>query len=192
MLKDPRPGQVKTRLAKDLGVIPATWWFRHQTRALLRRLRDPRWQLVLAVSPESRGLRSRFFPHDLLRVPQGRGDLGQRMARQLRTGEVCVVGGDIPAVRRSHIAKAFSVLRSHDAVFGPAPDGGFWLVGHSAQRAVPPCIFRNARWSTSYALADSVASLPDHRIAFVDSLQDVDTAADLRMTRSRGRDSREI
>lgn len=180
MVKEPRPGRVKTRLGAEIGVIPATWWFRHQLRTLLRRLDDPRWTLTLAVAPDRAGMHSRQFPADLPRRPQGRGDLGARMRRQLHGGATCVVGADIPSIKCSHIAKAFKLLHSHDAVFGPADDGGFWLVGHTARRAVPPEMFDGARWSSPHALAGSLASLPGHRIAFVEMLRDVDRAADLR------------
>ena len=62
MVKEPRPGRVKTRLGRDLGMVGAAWWFRHQTRRLLRRLEDPRWQLVLAVAPDVEGLPRRRWP----------------------------------------------------------------------------------------------------------------------------------
>jgi glycosyltransferase A (GT-A) superfamily protein (DUF2064 family) len=181
MVKEPRPGQVKTRLARDIGVIDATWWFRRQVRALLRRLQDPRWELVLAVAPDYRGQVSRQFPPHLMRLPQGRGDLGVRMSRVLRNGPVCVVGSDIPGVKPTHIARAFNALRRHDVVFGPAPDGGFWLVGQSARRPVAPGLFAGARWSGPHALADSVASLSGQSVGFVDVLDDVDSAADLQL-----------
>jgi len=182
MVKVPQAGRVKTRLAREIGAIPALWWFRHQLRSLVRRVQDPRWDLVLAVSPDANGLMSRQFPPGIARVPQGRGDLGVRMARQLRGGTVCVIGADIPGIEQRHISKAFQQLGTVDAVFGPAPDGGFWLVGHAARRPVPAGIFTGARWSGPDALADSVASLPDHRIGYADTLRDVDTAADFAMT----------
>ena len=56
MVKEPRPGRVKTRLGRNIGMTAAAWWFRHQTARLLRRLRDPRWQIVLAVAPDRAGL----------------------------------------------------------------------------------------------------------------------------------------
>jgi glycosyltransferase A (GT-A) superfamily protein (DUF2064 family) len=59
MVKAPRPGRVKTRLGRGIGMGAAAWWYRHQTRTLIRRLRDPRWQIVLAVSPDREGLASR-------------------------------------------------------------------------------------------------------------------------------------
>lgn len=186
MVKEPRPGRVKTRLGRDLGMTAAAWWFRHQSRALIRRVQDPRWQVVLAVAPDQAGLNSRVWPAHLPRWPQGRGDLGDRMGRMLRAaapGPVCVIGADIPGIRPAHIAEAFRTLGNHDAVFGPAPDGGYWLVGLKRARPVPPTLFANVRWSTQHALADTIATLPDHRIARIATLNDVDTIDDLPMTK---------
>lgn len=182
MLKEPRAGRVKTRLGRDIGMVPAAWWFRHQTRALIRRLDDPRWRLTLAVSPGRDGRASRVWPAHLPRVPQGRGDLGRRMARLLRgapPGPVIIVGGDIPGITAPHIARAFRALGDHDAVLGPAPDGGYWLIGMKRTTPPPAGLFENVRWSTPHALADTIASLPGQRIALTDTLQDIDTAADL-------------
>lgn len=187
MLKEPRAGRVKTRLGRDIGSTQAAWWFRHQTRALLRRIQDPRWRVILAVSP-ARAVESRVWPAHLPRVPQGRGDLGQRMARLMRglpPGPVCVIGGDIPDIRRTHIARAFAALGPHAAVFGPAPDGGFWLVGLKRVARPPAGLFHSVRWSTRHALADSQASLGAMHIGQVDTLADVDTAADLKRLRDR-------
>lgn len=190
MVKEPHPGRVKTRLGRDIGLVGAAWWFRHQTRRLLRRLRDPRWQIVLAVSPDAEGLQSRVWPADLIRYPQGRGDLGARMARmlgQVPQGPACLIGADIPGVTRLHIATAFAALGDHDAVFGPAPDGGYWLIGLKHSRRQPPGFFQDVRWSTCHALADSRATLPGYRIAQCATLRDVDTVDDLRMTQPGSR-----
>lgn len=183
MLKEPRPGRVKTRLGRDLGPIAAAWWFRHQAAALLGRLRDPRWRLVLAVSPDAEGLRSRVWPPDLPRRPQGRGDLGRRMGRLMRTlppGPACIVGADVPGLERRHVAEAFGALGGADAVLGPAPDGGYWLIGLRRTAAPPAGLFAGVRWSSPHARADTEASLRGLRIAHAATLRDVDTAADLR------------
>lgn len=189
MVKEPRPGRVKTRLGRDIGMIPATWWFRHQSARLIRRLRDPRWQIVLAVAPD-KATASRAWPADLPRLPQGSGCLGARMKRMLQTvptpcgqirrkGPVCLIGADISGITRAHIARAFAALGDHDAVFGPAADGGFWLVGAKHPARLPRGLFANVRWSTEHALTDTLRTLPGRRIALTDMLQDVDTAADL-------------
>jgi len=182
MLTEPRPGRVKTRLGHEIGMVPAAWWFRHQAARLLRRLEDPRWHLVLAVSPDHEGSRSRIWPAHLPRVAQGGGDLGARMGRLLRglpPGPVCIVGADIPGLTRAHVARAFAALGAHEAVLGPAQDGGYWLIGLKRSRAVPSGLFQGVRWSTQHALGDTIASLGGARVALVDVLSDVDCAADL-------------
>lgn len=182
MVKEPKPGRVKTRLGRDIGMTAAAWWFRHQSLAIIRRLRDPRWTIVLAVSPDAPGLTSRVWPGDLTRVAQRSGHLGRRMGRLIRQappGPACVIGVDIPGVQKHHISRAFALLGSHQAVFGPATDGGYWLVGLNRTRAMPPMGFENVRWSTKHALNDSIRSLPGLRVALADTLSDVDTIADL-------------
>ena len=180
MVKEPRPGRVKTRLGRDIGMTTAAWWFRHQTRRLLRRLRDPRWDLVLAVSPDREGLCSRVWPPDLLRIPQGPGNLGDRLARAMcsTSGPTLVIGADVPGIRADHIAKAFRALGQNQSVLGPAPDGGYWLVGLRHPRRAPSDLFANVRWSTEHARADTEKTLPDP-IAYAGILRDVDTKADL-------------
>lgn len=183
MVKEPRTGRVKTRLGRDIGMVAAAWWFRHQTTRLLRQIESARWQTILSVSPDTAALRSRVWPHHLPRWPQGHGDLGARMARALRRageGPACVIGADIPGVTKKHIASAFHALGDHDAVFGPAADGGYWLIGLKHPRRQHPDMFHGVRWSTRHALADSRASLPSHyRVAEIAVLRDVDTIDDL-------------
>ncbi len=186
MVKEPRPGRVKTRLGLDIGMVPAAWWFRHQTARLIRRFTsDPRWDCTLAVSPDHAGLTSRVWPAHLPRIPQGPGDLGDRMGRFLRhmpAGPVLIIGADIPDITAAHIVRAFTRLGRADAVLGPAPDGGYWCIGLKRVAATPAHLFNGVRWSSATARADTMASLAPLRIALTDSLADVDTAADLRTT----------
>ena len=190
MVKEPRPGRVKTRLGRGIGMVAAAWWFRHQVRRLLRRVDDPRWHLVLAVSPDRAGMASRVWPAHLPRVPQGPGDLGDRMGRLFRglpPGPVCIIGADIPGIDRGHIARAFAALGAHDAVIGPAPDGGYWLIGLRRTAAVPARLFHGVRWSSAHARSDTLAGLAGHRVALTDTLSDVDEARDLSPAAARTR-----
>jgi glycosyltransferase A (GT-A) superfamily protein (DUF2064 family) len=77
------------------------------------------------------------------------------------------------------IESAFRALGNNDAVFGPAPDGGFWLIGMRRSRAVPPGLFDGVRWSSEFALSDTIKTLGTDRVAMIDVLQDVDTIDDL-------------
>ena len=186
MVKEPRPGRVKRRLGKDIGMTSAACWFRHQTRSLLRRLRDPRWEIILAVSPDREGLSSKVWPRDLVRLTQGRGNLGQRMARVLGQthGPSVLIGADIPGVERRHIARAFVAMGNNPAVIGPASDGGYWLIGLRRPSRQRVGLFEGVRWSTPDALADTLPTLPQP-VVFADKLKDVDSGADLAATRER-------
>tara|TARA_R110000751_G_scaffold18238_10_gene55487 strand:- start:2645 stop:3235 length:591 start_codon:yes stop_codon:yes gene_type:complete len=187
--KTPRPGRVKTRLARGVGPIEAARWYRAQTRACLRRLaRDPRFDLALAVSPDAEGLTTRAFPPGLRRFAQGPGDLGARMARALRgpgagrarwRGPVLLIGSDIPGATPAVLARALRALGGAEAVFGPAVDGGFWLVGARNGAALPAGLFQGVRWSGPHALSDSLDTLGGRRVGVADTLCDVDEAADL-------------
>ena len=92
-------------------------------------------------------------------------------------GPIIIVGTDIPGIRAGHIADAFRLLRRHDAVFGPAGDGGYWLVG---LRRCPNVldIFRGVRWSGPHALGDTVANLDGRSVGYAATLRDVDDGVD--------------
>ena len=97
----------------------------------------------------------------------------------LPSGPVVIIGSDIPNIQPSTIQTAFKALSDHDFVFGPTPDGGFWLVG---ARRLPTVFdpFQDVRWSSEHALKDTIANLPsDCKVAFVKEMQDVDEASDL-------------
>lgn len=188
MVKEPRPGRVKTRLGAGtgltagIGLTASAWWFRHQSARLLRRIESPRWQTWLAVSPDREGLNSRIWPAHLSRIAQGNGGLGERMARIFRmtgSGPVVIIGADIPGIFQHHIASAFAALGNHDAVFGPASDGGYWLIGLKRARPQPISLFNGVRWSTNHALSDTLGTIPDLTFSLIATLDDVDTSADL-------------
>jgi rSAM/selenodomain-associated transferase 1 len=180
-LKAPRLGQVKSRLAADIGALAALNFYR-ETSARLRRClgRDRRWRLWLAVTPRA-ALAARFWDARLVRFDQGRGDLGDRMGRvfrELPPGPVVIVGSDIPEIAPRHVAAAFRALGRNDAVFGPARDGGYWLVGLRRSPRVPAELFAAVRWSSAHALADTRASLPrKFKVTLLEVLEDVDDGA---------------
>ncbi|SEA29335.1 hypothetical protein SAMN05444370_10410 [Rubrimonas cliftonensis] len=192
-VKLPVAGRVKTRLGRDVGMPAAAWWFRHEVARLTRRLRDPRWRLVLAVSPDAAvNAAPRCWPAALPRTSQGRGDLGARMARALRAagpGPAAVIGADIPDLDGRAVAHALALLRRAACVFGPSEDGGYHLVGLRRPHAAPRGFLRGVRWSGPHALADSLRAAP-RPVAFGATLADVDDAADLaRHSRSAARDA---
>ncbi|HET6239374.1 MAG TPA: TIGR04282 family arsenosugar biosynthesis glycosyltransferase [Acetobacteraceae bacterium] len=178
----PRLGAVKRRLAREIGARAALDFHRATMIALLRGLAaEQRFRTVLALTPDH----ARFpLPVQVARVGQGAGDLGARMQRaaaRVKRGRVVIIGCDIPDARAADVLAAFRALRRADAVFGPAEDGGYWLVGLSPRRPARP--FTAVRWSTAHALTDTLANFRDRRVAFLRTLRDVDTASDLRSLR---------
>ncbi|HLY45841.1 MAG TPA: DUF2064 domain-containing protein [Stellaceae bacterium] len=180
-VRAPQRGSGKRRLARDIGDDAALRFERAMLGLMYRRLgRDRRWRLRLAVTPDKARRRPRLWPPGVPVMAQGQGDLGRRMRRALDAcppGPAVLVGSDIPALSARHIAAAFQRLGSCDLVFGPAEDGGFWLVGARRSPRLPP-LFGTVRWSGPHALADVLANLPARvSVNFVDRLADVDDGA---------------
>ena len=181
----PAYGVGKRRLAAEAGDLEARRVQRDALAIRVNRLgRDPRWTTWVAVTPDRplRWAAARGCP-----IPQGAGDLGQRLSsvtRRLPRGPVVIVGSDAPDIARQDVTEAFRRLGSADAVFGPAPDGGYWLVGlRQTPRRLDP--FGRVRWSSPDALADTVRNLRGRRVEMLRVLEDVDDLAALRRFRDR-------
>jgi uncharacterized protein len=177
-VRAPQLGQGKRRLARAIGDVAAIRFERLMIALLLRRLvADRRWRLRIAVTPDKARRDARRWRPSIDVTSQGGGDLGVRMRRALAAcppGPVVLVGGDIPVLTAGHVATAFRLLGGHDLVFGPAEDGGFWLLGARRSPRLPP-LFERVRWSGPHALADTLAGLPRRvTVGFVDRLEDVD------------------
>ncbi len=190
MVKEPRAGQAKTRLAAGIGEVPAVWFYRHVTARVLSRVSRPsEWETSLAVAPDS-AVTSRAWSLRWPRLPQGHGNLGQRMQRimnELPPGPVLIIGSDTPEIRARHIRAAFTALGTHTAVFGPSSDGGYWLIGLKRRPRILQ-IFANVRWSSPHTRADTERNLSGHLITYTATLDDVDEAEDLaKLGSKRGR-----
>jgi glycosyltransferase A (GT-A) superfamily protein (DUF2064 family) len=133
-----------------------------------------RFNTVLALTPDG----ARFvLPPRVIRIDQGKGDLGHRMHRALARfphGRAAIIGSDIPAAGPDDLAAAFRALGSAEAVFGPAEDGGYWLIGLGPRRPARP--FAAVRWSTAHALADTLSNFRGRRVAMLRPLSDIDSA----------------
>ncbi len=182
-VKAPVAGAVKTRLAKGIGAGRAAAVYRRLCATTITLAAQGPWRTVLAVDPATavRGL-GNLWPVRLARIEQGRGDLGARMRRAVDAapaGPVVVIGSDAPALRARHIRAAFRMLGGADAVVGPAPDGGYWLIGLARRRGAA-ALFKNVRWSSGHALEDTLRSFPTtYRVARLVALADIDNADDL-------------
>ena len=186
--KAPVRGTVKTRLAATLGEDAALAVYLRLLRRTVTRLSTGEWVVRLAVTPDENARVARLWPEGPERFGQGGGDLGARMLRVLSvatpTRPIVLVGSDIPGLGAAQVAAAFEALETHDLVFGPAEDGGFYLVG--ARCPPKPTLFDGVGWSSRSTLADVLAGL-DRAPAFVETLADLDNIASLQAHRAAGR-----
>lgn len=185
----PHLGAGKRRLARLIGGLAALRFETAQLRANLRRLRKPVWTCWLALA--RRPGQSSFQSPGWRLCDQGHGNLGRRMSRvigRLPTGPVVLVGNDIPMLRAGHIAAAFQALGRADLVFGPAEDGGYWLIG-LAPRVRRKNLFHQVRWSGPHALEDTLANAAGLCVAKLEQLWDVDDEDGWRRFRASASDA---
>ncbi|MAA73955.1 MAG: hypothetical protein CMN28_04550 [Salinisphaeraceae bacterium] len=192
--KAPVPGYCKTRLARGVGSVRAARIYRMLLERTVARACASRLAPVqLWCAPDTRHpfLRAlaRRYPVDLRRQP--RGSLGQKMHSALRTRLIeapyaLLVGGDCPALTADVMADAFDRLRQgFDAVFAPADDGGYVLVG---ARQAPALLFRGMPWGGGRVMDLTRRRMQRLSLRWSElaSLPDLDDTRDLRRARHAG------
>ena len=102
----------------------------------------------------------------------------QRLFDTCGQGPLIIIGADIPGITPAMISRAFHILKGHDHVFGPASDGGYWLVGQRRSKRARKA-FDNVRWSSPHALNDTLQNIAGSSVGYVDVLNDIDVGADL-------------
>ena len=189
--KAPVPGRVKTRLAGRLGTRGAAALYRDLLRQTLRIARAARLcPIELWCAPDAR---HGFFvacrrEYGVRLRRQCGGDLGRRMNHALNqtlaAGHPAIlIGGDCASLGAAELRTAFGLLAAdHEAVLGPAADGGYVLIGLNRPS---PALFRGIAWSTPTVLAATRRRLRRAGMNWAELPPgwDVDTPADLRRLR---------
>ncbi len=181
--KSPEPGHVKTRLIPILRAGEAAELHEAlllDTLGVVESCAD----VVIAFTPATgRSTLERLLGRHRRLLPQGPGDLGDRLARVFE--QLCVegkpvlaVGSDCPGLTADRIGSAAAALRRVDVVLGPALDGGYYLIG---LRKPHPELFRNIPWSTPEVLevTRSCAAEAGLRVELLEPARDLDTPEDL-------------
>ena len=183
--KAPRPGTVKTRLAREVGHPAATAVYRRMGRLVVDRVAPAPATLTVCYAPGGAEAEIRVWlgPAPRRYWHQGGGDLGARMSRMFgrafdRSRRVVVIGTDTPAVTARTVTRAIEALDSADVVLGPARDGGYYLM---ALREPHPGLFAGVPWSTESVLAETLARCAELglRVTLLEVESDIDTAEDL-------------
>ena len=186
MAKDPRAGQVKTRLCPPLTPDTAARLYRCFLDDVLDLVADlPGIDPVVAYTPaDAHAELFRLAAGRFLLIAQHGADLGERLENTFRAlfergyDRVAAVSTDSPDLPRKYLEEAFDRLQQVPVVLGPCPDGGYYLIGLS--RLVPE-LFRAMPWSTDQVCPETVRRVQALRLAHssLSEWDDVDTAEDL-------------
>lgn len=186
-LKYPEPGNVKTRLAEDLGETHAAHLYESLAERVLTEVfpSNQQYKLVLCVDPKHplskyrawTGLGFNYWP-------QEGEDLGERMrraaARAFAEGaeKVAIIGTDCIGMDEEFIGEVFDTLGERDVVIGPSSDGGYYLI---AFKEAHPWLFEKVAWSTQDVLDTTTQRLEDRKLNFrlLEEKIDIDTIDDL-------------
>jgi len=198
MAKDPRAGQVKTRLCPPLTAEAAAKLYRCFLSDVLDLVAGiPEVDPVVAFSPpEADGEFARLTTGRFQLVPQVGVDLGARLENTFRVlfqqgyERIAAVSTDSPDLPREYLQEAFARLDEAPVVLGPCPDGGYYLLGLSRQI---PELFRDMPWSTDRVVPETEtrARRLGAKVIRLPEWYDIDTAADLdRLVRNLAGDGR--
>ncbi len=186
-VKAPVPGRVKTRLAASLGSVEAARLYRSLAHRIVERVAAGGYRTVVYFDPPGAAAEVRaWLGAGREYRPQPQGDLGERLRQAFADGFeeadcVSVVGTDIPDLDRAAVERSFELVSASegpDAVFGPALDGGYYLLALSRPA---PGLFEGIAWSTGAVLEESLrrAEALGLTVGFLDSLADIDRGEDL-------------
>lgn len=184
--KAPVPGLAKTRLSPALGEAGAAALAERMLHhALAQATAADVGPVELCAAPDAThpALQAAAAEHGVGLTEQGGGDLGHRMHRALARclrhhGRALLIGTDAPALDAAVLRRAATTLNTHDAVFVPALDGGYALVG---QRRADPRWFSDMRWSHDRVMEDTRERLRAAGVRWVElpPVADIDEPADL-------------
>jgi uncharacterized protein len=184
----PIPGQVKRRLAEEVGASTAAEVYWQTGRRVVAAAVGSGYRTIVWYRPAQEAAHIREWLEGLDRVelrPQTSGHLGFRLAaafaRHFGDGadRVVLIGTDCPGVDQRLVTEAFTGLGSADVVLGPTLDGGYYLIG---LREPQPALFQDIPWGSTVAFAQTRARAQalGLTLRLLRPLRDVDTAQDAR------------
>ncbi len=180
--RNPEPGKVKTRLAKDVGDITAFKIYNfllEHTISVTRNLAVSKEVYYSEAIAENDIWETEIFTKKL---QQGEG-LGKRMKNAFEEGfkngyqNIIIIGSDLYDLQQEVLEKAFQLLQEKDAVIGPATDGGYYLLG---MNQLFPEVFEDKEWGTSSVLEDTLKDLKEKNIGLLEAKNDVDYYSDIK------------
>jgi len=181
-VRNPDPGQCKTRLAKTIGNEAALKIYDYLLKhtADISEHVDVDKYVFYTETIEKNDL----WDADIFRKKLQDGtDLGSRMENAfselfgLGYEKVMIIGSDLLDLKQQHIDRAFEQLNQHDVIIRPSKDGGYYLLG---MKTIHENIFRDKAWGTETVLKDTLHNLQNIDVALLEELNDIDTFEDVK------------
>ena len=194
-VKAPVRGQVKTRLAAALGEDAALELHRSFALDLLTTIDATGIPSQVFYTPaDARDAVADWLGQHRTYSPQAGSGLGSRMENAFRSAfaagapRAVLIGSDLPDLPGEVFGEAFLALDEHDAVIGPARDGGYYLIGFRKDTFLPG-VFPAMAWGTDRVFQETLDRFKaaGSRVRILREWQDVDTAEDLTGLRERAR-----
>ncbi len=186
-VKFPEAGQVKTRLARDIGDAHAVELYRCFILDMLDSFAQLPQQVFICYAPEEAEQQFKeWLGETYLYMPQAGRDLGTRMRNSFQEAfdcgfqHVCIIGSDLPDLPDQYVTEAFERLHSFDSIIGPSHDGGYYLLGFRNETFFPE-IFQDISWSQSSVYMETIKKFTQQKTNFftlapwddIDNLQEL-------------------
>ncbi|MGM0635535.1 MAG: TIGR04282 family arsenosugar biosynthesis glycosyltransferase [Bacteroidota bacterium] len=183
--RNPELGKCKTRLAQSIGDKNALQIYKkliqHTALVAEKSIREEALDVAVFYSEEIS--KKDYWSDDIfIKKKQIEGDLGEKMQAAFEWGfqkkyhQICIIGSDLFDLQSADIRLAFEKLHLNDLVFGPAEDGGYYLMG---MKKIHPPIFKVKKWGSESVLSCTLAEIKSQKIAFLDTKNDIDVVEDL-------------
>lgn len=180
--RNPELGKCKTRLAATIGDPAALEVYKHLLRHTAEQCAEFRQADRFVYFTEALGTGEFWDPSTFTYKLQQGSDLGEKMKNAFRAAfgagykRVVLIGSDLPDLDTQVLGQAFEALKQQEVVFGPAADGGYYLVGLVE---VPEQIFIGKSWGGTEVLSDTLSDLQGIQVSLLSERNDVDRYEDI-------------
>lgn len=179
-VKNIKLGKVKTRLAKTIGNKAAFEVYKELVKVTENATKNLNADVRIYFSEAVVNTKWK----GVYKTVQKGNNLGERMQNAFKKGfengyeRIILIGSDLPDINQHHLKEGLNSLQEHEVVFGPAEDGGYYLIGLTKMHDF---IFENKPWSQSNLLEETMNELTQKGIKFstLVTLNDIDTYEDL-------------
>lgn len=180
--RNPEPGKVKTRLAKETSDKTALEIYNFLLKRTVSVTKELKITKRVYYSEEIQQNDVWEHPFFEKRLQKG-SSLGERMKNAFEEGfqdgyrKIAIIGSDLFDIQQKDLEQAFEELQENEYVIGPAEDGGYYFLG---MKSLNYSLFLEKKWGTSSVLHDTLKDLQDHQVKLLKSRNDIDTFEDIK------------